>query len=107
MTTFENREKAFESQFAHSEAVRFKARARRNNLLGFWAANKLGLAGAEAETYVRAIVISDVEDANDEELFRKIRRDFFAKGVNQSDHQIHRTMEELMDKAMNEIKATG
>ena len=105
MTTFDKREDAFEQQFAHDEELRFKATARRNKLLGLWAAEKLGLSGAEAETYAKSVVIADFEEAGDHDVMHKIRKDFDAKGVVQSDHQISRVMTELMAKAVADIKA--
>jgi len=105
MTTFEKREDAFEQQFAHDEELRFKATARRNKLLGLWAAEKLGLSGAEAETYAKSVVVADFEEAGDHDVMHKIRKDFDAKGVVQSDHQISRVMTELMAKAVADIKA--
>jgi len=105
MTTFDKREDAFEKQFAHDEELRFKATARRNKLLGLWAAEKLGLSGAEAESYAKAIVMADFEEAGDQDVLRKLRKDFDAKGVAQSDHQIGRVMSELMAKAIADIKA--
>ena len=105
MTTFDKREEGFEKQFAHDEELRFRANARRNKLLGLWAAEKLGLSGADAEAYAKAVVIADFEEAGDHDVFGKIRKDFDAKGVAQSDHQIRRIMDELMEKAVAEIKA--
>ena len=107
MTTFDNREKGFENKFAHDEELRFKASARRNKLLGLWAAEKLGLAGDAAAAYAKEVVMSDFEEAGDHDVFRKVRADFDAKGVVQSDHQIRRTMDELMETAIAQIKATG
>ena len=105
MTTFDKREEGFEKQFAHDEELKFKAMARRNKLLGMWAATKLGLSGADAEAYAKEVVMADFEEAGDHDVFRKIRKDFDAKSVAQSDHQIRRTMDELMAKAIQEIKA--
>ena len=105
MTTFDKREEGFEKQFAHDEELRFKANARRNKLLGLWAAAKLGMAGAEADAYAKEVVLADFEEAGDDDVFRKVRRDFDAKGVTESDHQIRRTMQELMEKAVAQIKA--
>ena len=105
MTTFDKREEGFEKQFAHDEELRFRANARRNKLLGLWAAEKLGLSGADAEAYAKAVVMADFEEAGDHDVFGKIRKDFDAKGVAQSDHQIRRIMDELMEKAVAEIKA--
>jgi hypothetical protein len=105
MTTFDKREEGFEKQFAHDEELRFKATARRNRLLGLWAAEKLGLAGAEADAYAKSVVMVDFEESGDHDVFRKIRTDFDAKNVAQSDHQIRRTMDELLAKAVSDIKA--
>jgi hypothetical protein len=105
MTTFDKREEGFEKQFAHDEELRFKATARRNKMLGLWAAQKLGLAGAEADEYAKAIVLVDFEEPGEDDVFRKIRKDFDEKSIKDSDHQIRRTMTELMAKAVLEIKA--
>src|SRR4249919_3232196 len=107
MTTFDKREEGFEKQFAHDEALKFKASARRNKILGLWAAEKLGLSGAQAEAYAKEVVMADFEEPGDDDVLRKIRRDFDAKGINQSDQQIGRTMDELMAKAVAEVKKTG
>ena len=105
MTTFDKREEGFEKKFAHDEELRFKATARRNKLLGQWAAEKLGLTGADADAYAKTVVIADFEEAGDNDVFRKLRTDFDAKGVALSDHQIRRTMDELMEQAIAQIKA--
>ena len=107
MTTFDKREDGFEKKFAHDEELLFKAGARRNKLLGLWAAEKLGLGGYAAAAYAKDVVMSDFEEAGDHDVFRKIRTDFDAKGVVQSDHQIRRTMDELMAQAIAQIKASG
>jgi hypothetical protein len=105
MTTFDKREEAFEQQFAHDEELRFKATARRNKLLGLWAAEKLGMSGAEAESYAKSVVMTELEDVGAHDVMAKIRTDFDAKGVVQSDHQIGRVMSELMEKAIADIKS--
>jgi hypothetical protein len=105
MTTFDKREEGFEKKFAHDEELRFKANARRNKLLGLWAAEKLGLSGPAADAYAKEVVVADFDEAGDDDVFRKVRKDFDAKGVTQSDHQIRRTMEELMEQAIAQIKA--
>ena len=107
MTNFDKREEGFEKQFAHDEELKFKTTARRDKLLGLWAAEKLGLAGPAAEAYAKAIVLADIEATGDYDVFEKIRKDFDAKDVRLSDHQIRRTMDELMAKAIAEIKAAG
>ena len=107
MSGINDREKAFESKFAHDEALRFKAEARRNKLLGLWAAEKLGKSGDEADAYAKEVIRSDFEEPGDEDVFRKIRTDFDAAGVEQSDHQIRRTMDELMAKAREQVASEG
>jgi hypothetical protein len=105
MSTFDKREEGFELKFAHEEEVRFKARARRNKMLGLWAAEKLGLAGAAADAYANEVVVADFEGTGDDVVFGKVRRDFDGKAVAQSDHQIRRTMHELTAKAVEDVKA--
>ena len=105
MTTFDKRKDAFEAKFAHDEELKFKAVARRNMLLGLWAAELLGKTGADAQTYAKEVVAADFEQAGEEDVFGKIRRDFDAAGVQQSDHQIRRTMEDLMHTAVAQIEA--
>ncbi len=104
MTTFDKRKDAFESKFAHDAELQFKADARRNKLLGLWAAGLLGKQGADAEAYAKEVVAADFEKAGDEDVFAKVRRDFDAAGVQQSDHQLRRTMDELMQTAIEQIR---
>ena len=104
MTTFDKRKDAFESKFARDAELRFKAEARRNKLLGLWAAGQMGKAGGDADAYAKTVVASDFEEAGDEDVFRKIRSDFDAAGVKQSDHQIRRQMEDLMQTAVDQIE---
>jgi hypothetical protein len=105
MTTFDKREEGFEKQFAHDEDLKFKAMARRNKLLGLWAAEKLGLAGPEADAYAKAVVMADFEEAGDDDVFRKVRKDLDAKGIAQSDEDIRRVMNQLLATAVAQIKA--
>ncbi|HEY2136311.1 MAG TPA: DUF1476 domain-containing protein [Xanthobacteraceae bacterium] len=102
MTTFDKREEAFENQFAHDEALKFKAMARRDRLLGLWAAEKLGLTGPAVDAYAKEVVIADIDD---HDVFHKVRRDFDAKGVAQTDEQIRQVMLEFTARAVTEIKA--
>ena len=104
MASMDDRKEAFEKKFAHDEELKFKAIARRNKLLGLWAAEKLGKSGADADAYAVEVVKSDFEEAGDEDVFRKVRADFDAAGVEQSDHQIRRTMEELLSTAIEQIR---
>ena len=105
MTTFDKREEGFEKKFAMDEETRFKANARRNKLFGVWAAQQLGLSGADADAYAKEVVMADFEEAGDDDVFRKVRKDFDAKGVKQSDQDIRRTMTDLMEQAIAQIKA--
>jgi hypothetical protein len=91
MSTFEKREEDFERKFAHDEELRFRALARRNKLIGLWAAEKLGMIGAAATAYANDTVASFI-NAPADALFRKVRKDF-------------RTMDELMARAIEEIQA--
>lgn len=104
MTIMKDREEGFERKFAIDEEQRFRATARRNKLLGLWAAEKLGKSGADAEAYAKEVIVSDIEEAGDHDVFRKVRKDFDAAGVDQSDHQIRRTMDELMAQAVEQVK---
>ena len=106
MTTFDKRKDGFEQKFAHDEELMFKATARRNKLLGLWAAEKMGLSGDAASAYAKDVVASDFEEAGDEDVVRKVMADFAAKNVDQSDHQLRRTMDELMVEAVTQIKAS-
>jgi hypothetical protein len=105
MTTFEDREKGFERKFAHDEELKFKATARRNKLVGLWAADKMGLTADEAQAYAREVIKADLAEPGDEDVFRKVRADFDAKGIDQSDHQIRRLIGEMMAEAVRQIEA--
>ena len=104
MASMDDRKDAFEKKFAHDEELKFKAMARRNKLLGLWAAEKLGKTGDAAEAYAKEVVISDFQEAGDDDVFRKVRADLDAAGIDQSDHQIRRTMEELLDQAIEAVR---
>ena len=105
MTTFEDREKGFERKFAHDEELKFKATARRNRLIGLWAADKMGLSGDAAQAYAREVIKADLAEPGDEDVFYKVRADFDAKGVDQSDHQIRRIIVEMMAEAVRQIES--
>lgn len=105
MSSFKDREETYEKKFAHDEELRFKATARRNKLLGLWAAEKLGYTGSKADEYAKEVVRADFEEPGDDDVFRKIRADFDAAGVEQSDHQIERTMGDLMAVAVDQIQS--
>lgn len=105
MSAFDDREEAFEAGFAHDETLKFKAYARRNKLLGLWAAEKMGLSGTAAEDYARTVVRSDIQEVGEEDVYAKIAGDFAEKGVQQSEHQIRRTMAELLATAVQQVKS--
>ena len=105
MSGFDKRREGYESKFAHDQDLKFKATARRNKLLGLWAADKMGITGDAAAEYAKEVVISDFEEAGDDDVFRKIRKDFDAKSVAISDHQIRREMEELMATAVEQVQS--
>jgi hypothetical protein len=107
MTTFDKRQEDFEKKFAHDEELRFKATARRNRMFGLWAADKLGLSGADSDDYAKQVVAAQFDAPGDDGVFHKVQRDFQAKGVDQSDHQIRRTMDELMERAIADTQARG
>ncbi len=103
-TTFDKREEGFEKQFAHDEELKFKATSRRNKLLGLWAAEKLGRTGADAESYAKEVVMADFEEAGEDDVFRKVRKDLDAGGVAATDQEIRTVMIELMGRAIEQIK---
>jgi hypothetical protein len=107
MSTFDKRKDAYESKFARDEELRFKATARRNKLLGLWAAEKLGKSGDEADAYAREVIRSDMEEAGDEDVFLKVKNDLDAANTGVSEHQIRRTMEEKMGEAVAQIESEG
>lgn len=104
MANMDDRKNAFENKFAHDEEMKFKAMARRNKLLGLWVAEKLGKTGDEADAYAKDVIKADFEEAGDEDVFRKVRADLDAAGVALSDHQLRRTMDELLSEAVEQIR---
>jgi hypothetical protein len=103
-TTFDKREKGFEAEFVHQEELRFKAKARRDHLVGVWAAQKLGLAANDVEGYAKALVLLDVDNPGADSVFEKLRSDFNDKGLVQSDHEIRSKLDEFMKQAIADIK---
>ncbi|ASQ13254.1 DUF1476 domain-containing protein [Sinorhizobium meliloti] len=99
-----DRQEGFEKKFAMDEETKFKAMARRNKLLGLWAAEKLGKTGTDADAYAKEVVQADFEEAGDNDVFRKVRTDFDAAGVVLSDTQIRSIMDELLATAVEQIK---
>ena len=106
MNSMKDRQQGAEKKFAMDEDTKFRAMARRNKLLGLWAAEKLGKTDVDAEAYAKEVVRSDFEEAGDDDVFRKIRADFDAAGVAESDLQIRGMMDELLTKAVEQINNT-
>ena len=101
MSSLEERGESFEAKFAHDAELKFKAEARRNKLLGEWAAEKMG---KDAETYAKEVVMADFEEAGDEDVFRKLRGDFDASNADVSDDDIRAKMKELLATAVEQIQ---
>ncbi|HEY8066681.1 MAG TPA: DUF1476 domain-containing protein [Methylosinus sp.] len=104
MSTFDNREESFEKRYVHEQELQFRAEARRNRLFGLWAAEKLGKTGPEAEAYAEALVAAEASANAEERVLDAVRGDFGAAGVDQSDHQLRRTLDELLETAKAELK---
>ena len=104
MTTFDKREEGFEKKFAIDEEQRFKAEARRNKLLGLWAASQLGMSGDAASAYAKQVVAADFEEAGDG-VFRKVKGDLDAKGIATTEVLLRAKMDELMAQAVIQVKA--
>ncbi len=107
MSNFDNRQKGFEGKFAHDQELQFKAGARRNKLLGLWAAGLMGKSDEEAAAYAKDVIKADFEEAGDDDVFRKVRADFDAAGIDQSDHQLRRQMDELLAEAVTQLENEG
>lgn len=103
MSTFDDRERAEEAKFAMDEATEFKVQARRNKLLGLWAADLMDLHGDEAEAYAKTVVLSDLEEPGDDDVFRKVRADLDKAGVDRTDARIKDHMAELLPVAREQI----
>jgi len=103
MTTFNDREKAFEDKYKHNQDLQFKVEVRRNKLLGLWAAELLGLQGGEAEAYAKEVVAADFEEPGDADLVRKVLGDFSAKQMEMSEQTLREKMEGLQAEAKHQI----
>ena len=105
MTTFDDREQAFENKFAHDEELEFKATARRNRMLGVWAAGLMGLEGDHTEEYAKAVVKSDFEQPGDEDVLRKVFKDLSASGTKVTEGAVRAKMDELLAISREQIKS--
>ena len=107
MTTFDDRERAFETKFARDEDMAFRVTARRNKLVGHWAADLMKLTAEEAEGYARAVVQADLEEAGDEDVVRKIMGDLIAAGVETDDATVRRALDDCATEARRQLMEQG
>ena len=105
MTTFDKRQEGFEKKFALDEEQKFKAEARRNKLLGLWAAEQMGIAGDDAAAYAKEVVAADFAEAGDGDVLRKVLGDLQAKGKAVTEQQVRVKMDELFATAIAQVKA--
>ena len=103
MTTFDDRERAFETKFAHDEELRFRVIARRNRLLGGWAARLMGLSDAEADAYAKDVIRADFEEAGDEDVIRKVLGDLTAAGIDTDETKIREALAHKEAEARRQI----
>lgn len=103
MSTFDDREKGFERKFAHDAEMQFKAEARRNRLLGRWAAERMGITGDDAETYAADVVKADFEEPSHEDVYRKVAGDFEARGVSITEAEIREHMARFLAEAKAQL----
>ncbi len=103
MTQFDDRKKAFESKFAHDEEMKFKANARRNKMLGLWAADLMGISGDEAQAYALEVIKADFEEVGDEDVYRKVKGDLDSKGLDISEHRVRKAMAEFLEQAKRQL----
>jgi hypothetical protein len=106
MNTFDDRQKAFEKKFAHDADLKFKAESRRNKMLAEWAGAKLGMSAEEIQEYIKAVRKADFEEKGDDDVFRKVKGDFAAKGVKLDDAELRNMMGEFLAKAVAEVEGS-
>ena len=103
MPTFDDREKGFENKYAHDKELEFKVMARRNKLLGLWAAGQMGIKGTAADVYAREVIEADFAQAGDEDVFAKVWKDLQAKKVQVSEHRLRKQMTDLLAEARAQV----
>ena len=103
MPTFDERQKGFENKYKHDQETAFKVNARRNKLLGLWAAKQLGLTGAAADDYAKSVVVADMEKPGDDDVLQKVLADLTAKGINITAHRVRAEMDALLAEARKQI----
>ena len=104
MSTFDEREKGFEAKYKRDQELEFKVTARRNKLLGLWAAELMGISGEAADAYAKEVVIADFEEPGEDDVFRKVLGDLEAKGVEMTEHKVRKEMEQLRGVAREQIQ---
>lgn len=104
MAGMDDRERAYENKFAHDAELRFKAEARRNRMLGRWAAERMGITGAQADAYASDVVKADFQEAGDEDVLRKVSADFADKGVAISDTELRAEMDRMMAEVVDALE---
>lgn len=105
MTTFDEREQAFENKFKHDQELLFRIYARRAKLVGLWAAGQLGLEGAEADAYAKQIVAVDFEEPGHKDIIRRVLADFQGKGLAITEHRVEKEMDLLLEEARKQVMA--
>ena len=103
MTAFDDRKTAAEAKFAHDQESQFKTIARRNKLLGLWAAEQMGISGADAEAYAKQVVIADFEEPGDADVLRKVLGDLTDKGIATDEHKVRHEMTRLLEEAKTQV----
>jgi hypothetical protein len=103
MATFDDRQKGFEQKYKHDKELEFKINARRNKLLGLWAAKEMGIPDGEADAYAKTVVLADFEKPGDDDVVQKIIGDFKQKGLEMSEHRVRKHMTELLAAAREQV----
>lgn len=105
MTTFDKRKKEEEAKYKRDEELKFKVNARRNKLLGLWAAEQMGYKGAEAEAYAKQVVAADFDRPGDADVVEKVLKDLHAKGIGMDEHRLRKEMARLLEVARQQVMA--
>ena len=104
MSKFDEREKSFEKKFAKDQELQFKVAAKSNKYLGEWVSSKLGKNDTEKQNYIQEIIKADMEEAGNEDVFRKIKKDFTFSSINIEDSEIRNQMEKALSRAKEDFK---
>ncbi len=107
MSGMDDREKGLEGRYAHDQELEFKATVRRNKMLGLWVAEQLGKTGDDAEAYAKEVIKSDFEEAGHEDVYRKVKGDLDAAGVDVSEHTVRTKMDQFLAEAREQVMQAG